>query len=145
MRASESTIKFLTEYYAAMETKDAARYRPYYSDEMTATFANAPKLQGAEAFVAALSGLLERIESLHHDVIAAWEEDDGVLIFESVATWTLLDGSSLTIPACSVCRMAGGKFTEQQIYVDNAPLFAALEQDEPVQAQHLADHRQGTL
>ncbi|MET3934607.1 nuclear transport factor 2 family protein [Arthrobacter sp. OAP107] len=134
MRASESTIEFLTQYYAAMEAKNLERCRAYYTDDMTVTFANAPKLQGADAFVATLSGLLEQIETLHHDVVAAWEEGDGVLIFESVATWTLLDGSSLTIPACSVCRMVDGKFVDQQVYVDNAPLFAALEQDEAVKA-----------
>ncbi|MGO4250469.1 nuclear transport factor 2 family protein [Paenarthrobacter sp. RAF54_2] len=134
MRASESTIEFLTNYYAAMEAKDMARCRGYFTDDMTVTFANAPTLEGADAFVATISGLLEQIETLHHDVIAAWEEDDGVLIFESVATWTLLNGSSLTIPACSVCRMVDGKFSDQQVYVDNAPLFAALEQDQTVEA-----------
>ncbi|MDQ0029060.1 nuclear transport factor 2 family protein [Arthrobacter bambusae] len=134
MRANESTIEFLTEYYAAMEAKDTARYSAYFADHMTATFANAPTLEGADAFVATLSGLLEQIESLHHDVVAAWEEDDDVLIFESVATWTLLDGRSVTIPACSVCRVVDGKFTDQRIYVDNAPLSAALEQAETVNA-----------
>ena len=135
MHASESKIKFLTEYYDAMEAKDTERCcTSYYSNDMTVTFANAPKLEGAEAFIGTLSGLLEKIQSIHHDVIAAWEEEDGVLIFESLGTWTLPDGTSLSIPACSVCRVADGKFTDQQIYVDNAPLFAALEQHEAVEA-----------
>lgn len=134
MRASESAIELLTTYYGAIEAKDTARYSAYYAADMTTTFANAPKIESAEAFVTTLSGLLEQIESLHHDVITAWEEDDGVLIFESVSTWTLLDGRSLSIPACSVCRIVDGKFTDQQIYVDNAPLFAALEHDETVKA-----------
>ncbi len=134
MRASGSTIEFLTEYYDAMEAKDTERCRSYYTNDMTVTFANAPKLEGADAFIATLSGLLEKIQSIHHDVVAAWEEDDGVLIFESLGTWTLPDGTSLSIPACSVCKMVDGKFTEQQIYVDNAPLFAALKQYETVEA-----------
>lgn len=134
MRASKSTIEFLTEYYAAMEAKDTERCRSYYTNDMTVTFANAPKLEGQDAFITTLSGLLDQIESIHHDVIAAWEEDDDVLIFESLGTWTLQDGSSLSIPACSVCRMVDGKFADQRIYVDNAPLFAALQHDETVQA-----------
>jgi ketosteroid isomerase-like protein len=134
VRASESTIELLTTYYAAIEAKDTARYSGYYAADMTTTFANSPRIESAEAFVTTLSGLLEQIESLHHDVIAAWEEDDGVVIFESVSTWSLLDGTSLSIPACSVCRMVDGKFTDQRIYVDNTPLFAALSQDETVRA-----------
>jgi ketosteroid isomerase-like protein len=134
MRANQSTIQFLTDYYAAMEAKDTKRYSAYYTDDMTATFANAPRLEGAHAFVTTLSGLLEQVESVHHDVLTAWEEDDGVLIFECVATWTLRDGRSLTIPACSVCRVVDGKFKDQQFYVDNTPLFDALGQDETISA-----------
>jgi ketosteroid isomerase-like protein len=134
VRASKSTMNYLTTYYAAMEAKDTPRYSAFFADDIAVTFANSPRLEGAEAFVATLSSLLDRIESLHHDVIAAWEEEDGILIFESLATWTLLDGRSLSIPACSICRVTNGKFSEQRIYVDNAPLFAALDQDTTVKA-----------
>ena len=126
MRARQATIELLTEYYDALEAKDVARYSAYYADDMTVTFANAPRLDGAPAFLEALSGMLAQVRSIHHDVVQAWEEDDGRVIFESVGTWTLRDGTQLVVPACSVCTMAGGKFTDQHIYVDNAPLFAAL-------------------
>ena len=127
MRASQATIDLLTDYYAAMEAKDVARYRAYYVDSMTVTFANNPRIDGAEAFLEALSGMLSQVHSVHHDLVEVWEDEGGAVIFESLGTWTLLDGTKLSIPACSVCTMEDGKFIDQHIYVDNTPLFAALD------------------
>jgi hypothetical protein len=73
-----------------------------------------------------MADMLSRVRSLHHDLVNAWEEDGGVVIFETVATWDFYDGTTIMIGACSVCTVVDGKFTDQRIYVDNAPLFAAL-------------------
>lgn len=126
MRASQETIDRLVAYYAAIEAKDTATWSRHLADDMVVNFANNPRIEGAAAFVDAVEGMLAQVESLHHEIVAAWEDDDGRLIFESVGTWTLRGGSSVSISACSVCRVVDDKITEQHIYVDNAPLFEAL-------------------
>jgi ketosteroid isomerase-like protein len=125
-RASQATVDLLNDYYTAMRAKDLATCRTYCADDMTVTFANNPRIDGADAFFDVLSGMLAQVTSLHHDIVNAWESDDGSLIFESSATWTLLDGQTLRIPACSILTMDDGKVAHQRIYVDNAPLFDAL-------------------
>ena len=49
-----------------------------------------------------------------------------MVIFESVGTWNLRNGTAISINACSVFTFVDGKFTDQRIYVDNAPVLAAL-------------------
>lgn len=130
MQASKATIDFLTGYYEAMESNDPKRYGAYYAEDMTLTFANSPTVAGRAGALAAFGEVLGRVRSLHHDLVNVWEQDGGVVIFESLGIWNLYDGTSISIKACSVFTIADGKFTDQRIYVDNAPVFAALEKAE---------------
>ncbi|WP_267278955.1 nuclear transport factor 2 family protein [Arthrobacter sp. CDRTa11] len=132
MRASQEIVNLLTEYYAAMETNQPDRYGKYFAYDITLTFAPAPTITGRDAALTAMAGLLGRVRSLHHDLVNVWEEDEGVVIFESLGVWHLHNGRSVSIKACSVFTVENGKFTDQRIYVDNSPLFELL--DEPVAA-----------
>ena len=126
MRASQATIDLLTKYYDAMEENDPERYGAYYADDMTLTFANSPAVTGRESAIAAFSDVLNKVRSLHHDLVNVWEEAGGVVIFESVGTWYPHNGTAISINACSVFTLVDGKFIDQRIYVDNAPVLAAL-------------------
>jgi SnoaL-like domain len=124
--ASQATLDLLTEYYAAMETSDPLRYGGYYADGMTLTFGNSPTITGRENVIAAFAEVLGKVRSLHHDLVNVWEQDDGVILYESVGVWNLFDGTRISINACTVLTVCDGKFNDQRIYVDNAPLDAAL-------------------
>ena len=126
MQASQATIDLLTEYYDAMESNDPRRYGTYYADDMTLTFGNSPAISGREGVVAAFAEVLGRVKSLHHDLVNVWEQDGGVVVYESVGTWNLFDGTAVSINACTVLTLVDGKFADQRIYVDNAPVAAAL-------------------
>ncbi len=126
MRASQKTIEVIERYYAAMEAKDIEGFGAYYADDMTLTLANDGTVTGAETVKHAFREMLGRVRSLRHDLLDAWEEDGGLVIFETLATWLFDDGTTLKIKACSVCTMVDGKFTDQRIYVDNAPLAGKL-------------------
>jgi ketosteroid isomerase-like protein len=71
--ASQATIDLLTEYYGAMESNDPRRYGTYYADDMTLTFANSPMIKGRDNVVAAFAEVLNRVRSLHHDLVNVWE------------------------------------------------------------------------
>lgn len=130
MRASTETVRLLTEYYAAMEANNPREFGAYYSEDMTLTFGNSPEIKGRENIVAAFSAKLDEVVSLGHDLVNVWEEENGVVFFESVGRWTLHGGAVIEIKAASKITIVDGRFIDQRIYVDNAPVLEALEREE---------------
>ena len=129
MTASQATLDLLTEYYAAMETNDPLRYGAYYAEDMTLTFGNSPEVKGRDNVISAFNDALDKVVSLGHDLVNAWEEEGGVVFFESIGRWTLTSGVVIEIKAASKITVVDGKFVDQRIYVDNAPVFEALERE----------------
>ena len=121
-RADQATIDLLTDYFDAMEVKDTARLASYYADDITLTFANAPTITGRDAMLERMVTLLGKVKSLAHPLINVWQEDGGVVIFEVTSIWRFHDDREVKINACSIFTLVGGKFTDQRIYVDNAPV-----------------------
>lgn len=130
MRASTETVELLTEYYAAMEANRPREFGSYYSEEMTLTFGNSPEIKGRENIISAFSAKLDEVVSLGHDLVNVWEEEGGVVFFESIGRWTLRCGTVIEIKAASKITIVDGKFVDQRIYVDNAPVSEALERED---------------
>jgi ketosteroid isomerase-like protein len=129
MRASKETVRLLTEYFAAMEANNPREFGSYYAENMTLTFGNSPEIKGRDHIISALSDMLNEVVSLGHDLLNVWEEEGGVVFFEDIGRWTLRGGQVIEINAASKITIVDGKFVDQRIYVDNAPLFEALERD----------------
>ena len=129
VRASSETVSLLTEYYAAMEANSPREFGSYYADDMTLTFGNSPEIKGRDNIISALREMLDKVVSLGHDLVNVWEEEGGVVVFEDIGRWSLRGGAVIEIKAASKITMADGKFVDQRIYVDNAPLFEALERE----------------
>ena len=121
-QAAQATIDLLTDYFDAMEAKDFDRLGAYYADDITQTFANAPTITGRDTMIARMVDLLGKVKWLAHPLINVWQEDGGVVIFEVTSVWRLHDDTELKINACSIFTVVDGKFTDQRIYVDNAPV-----------------------
>ncbi|WP_329353157.1 nuclear transport factor 2 family protein [Streptomyces sp. NBC_01261] len=130
MRASTETVRLLTEYYAAMEANSPREFGSYYAEDMTLTFGNSPEIKGRENIIAAFTAKLDEVVSLGHGLVHAWEEEGGVVFFESIGRWTLRSGAVIEIKAASKITIVDGKFVDQRIYVDNAPVFEALERED---------------
>ena len=129
MRARTETVRLLTEYFAAMEANNPREFGSYYAENMTLTFGNSPEIKGRDNIISALSDMLDKVVSLGHDLVNVWEEEGGVVFFEDIGRWTLRGGAVIEIKAASKITIVDGKFVDQRIYVDNAPLFEALERD----------------
>lgn len=125
-RANQTTVDLLKDYFDAMEAKDLARLAAYYDDNITQTFANAPTITGRDAILERMASLLAKVKSLAHPLINVWQEDDGVIILEVTSVWHLHDDTVTEIDACSIFTVRDGKFTDQRIYVDNAPIDSAI-------------------
>jgi ketosteroid isomerase-like protein len=105
-----------------MEAKDFDRLGAYYADDITQTFANAPTITGRDTLLARMVDLLGKVTSLAHPLLNVWQEDDGVVIFEVTSVWRFQDDTEVKINACSIFTILDGTFTDQRIYVDNAPI-----------------------
>jgi ketosteroid isomerase-like protein len=125
-QAEQATIDLLTDYFDAMEVKDFDRLGAYYADDITQTFANAPTITGRDTLLARMVDLLGKVKSLAHPLINVWQENDGQIIFEVTSVWHFHDDTVINIKACSIFTIADGKFTDQRIYVDNAPVDSFL-------------------
>jgi ketosteroid isomerase-like protein len=126
MTTNRPAADLLTAYYAAMEGGDPAKFGSYYADDMTLTFGNSPTITGRQNVIDTMTTVLGTVRSLHHDLVHLWEVGNDVVVYESVGVWNLWDGQQVAIPACTVLTIVGAKFTDQRIYVDNAPVDAAL-------------------
>ncbi|MCX4647034.1 nuclear transport factor 2 family protein [Streptomyces sp. NBC_01446] len=129
MHASTETLRLLTEYYAVMEANRPHEFGSYYAEDMTLTFGNSPEVKGRENVVSAFRDALDDVASLGHDLVNVWEEEGGVVFFESIGRWTLHSGVVIEIKAASKITIVDGKFVDQRIYVDNAPVSEALERE----------------
>ena len=49
-----------------------------------------------------------------------------MVIFEVTSIWRFHDDTVIKINACSIFTLVDGKFTDQRIYVDNAPVDSLL-------------------
>jgi len=121
-QADQATIDLLTDYFNAMEAKNYDRLGAYYTDDISLTFANAAAITGRKAVLNQMATMLGKVASLAHPLINVWQEDGGVVIFEVTSIWRLHDDSEVKINACSIFTLVDGKFTDQRIYVDNAPV-----------------------
>ncbi len=121
-RADQATLDLLTDYFQAMEVKDLDRLGAYYAEDITQTFANAPTITGRATVLARMADLLGQVTSLAHPLTNVWQEDGGVVIFEVTSVWRFHDDTEVSVNACSIFTIADGTFTDQRIYVDNAPV-----------------------
>src|ERR1700712_422478 len=121
-QADQAITDLLIDYFRAMEVKDFDCLGAYYADDITQTFANAPTITGRDTMLARMVDLLGKVKSLAHPLINVWQEEGGVVIFEVTSIWHFNDDTVIKINACSIFTIAHGKFTDQRIYVDNAPV-----------------------
>ena len=72
--------------------------------------------------IARMVDLLGKVKWLAHPLLTVWQEGGGVVISEVTSIWRFHDDTEVKINACSIFTIVDGKFTDQRIYVDNAPV-----------------------
>ena len=60
---------------------------------------------------------------MRHDVTGLWECDDTIVV-RLDASYTRLDGLTVTVPAASILTVSDGLIAEYQVFADMAPVFA---------------------
>ena len=131
MRARPATLEWIQSYYASMDTGRLDECDAYFAPNATLKIAHLPEIAGADAIGRVIrAGLaVPHVEKLVHEVVAAWEEegeeDDGVVIFEVVAHYSLSGGRAVDVPGVVIATVRDGRFTSQRIAADLSPVYGA--------------------
>ncbi len=118
-------------YSEGVDNKDAAMFADAFTPEGWLRFGNNPPLIGRDAIRDAIAGFFTMFASLEHQS-AGTTFSDGTLVVEATVTYTLFDGGTVSVPACTIFRFADTSGERPlahkcQIYVDLAPLFSAVQ------------------
>jgi len=118
-------------YTNAVDRKDAAGFAAAFAPDGWVQFGNWPRTSGREAITVAIAQFFDGFQSLAHTSVGTWL-DRGTLVLEAEVTYVRHDGGTVTIPACTIFRLAAQpsadgmpQAKECRIYVDLTPLYAA--------------------
>jgi ketosteroid isomerase-like protein len=125
VRAQPETLDWIKGYYALMDSGDLDGCDRYFAPDATLQIAHLPQIVGYEAIDRVMRAGMAHpmVRSIAHDVKAAWEEEDGVVIFEVVARYTMADGDEVDVPGVVIGEVSDGRFTSQRIAADLSPVY----------------------
>ncbi len=125
MRASEPTLQLITGYDELLDTGRLDECERYFTPDATMKIAHHPEIVGWEAIDRIMRAGLSNpiVRSITHDVKNAWEEDDGVVVFEVHATYLLKDGRTVVVPGVVIGEVEDGRFKRQRIAADLSPVY----------------------
>jgi ketosteroid isomerase-like protein len=120
-------LEWIESYYALMDAGRLDECDRYFAPDATFKVAHLPEVAGAEMIGRAIRGGLAapHVDGLVHEVVEAWEEDDGVVIFEVVAHYALSGGRAVDVPGVVIATVRDGRFTSQRIAADLSPVYGA--------------------
>jgi ketosteroid isomerase-like protein len=125
VRARPETIQLIKGYYELIDAGRLDECDRYFTPDATLKIAHLPEIVGFEAIDRVMRGGMSNpaVKSIAHEVKAAWEEDDGVVIFEVVAHYTLTDGREIDVPGVVIGEIVDGRFRSQRIAADLSPVY----------------------
>lgn len=128
----EAVMRWAEELYSnSVDRKDAAGFARAFAPDGWVQFGNWPRTTGREAITAAITQFFDGFQSLRHRSVGQWL-DGGALVLEAEVTYLRHDGRTVTVPACTIFRLAAEPSAEGspqakecRIYVDLGPLYGA--------------------
>jgi hypothetical protein len=116
--ASDETLAFLCRYYACIDEGRFDDCAAFFVPDARLQVAHHPAVEGCDAIVAVLRARLRDVAWIRHEIVRAWEEDGGVVIFDVVAVYELADGRRVDVPGAVIAVVENGRFREQRIHAD---------------------------
>ena len=126
MRATQETLDWIRGYYELMDANRLAECEPYFTADAEIRIAHHPPLVGWGAIDRSMRAGLSVVGGIEHEVKAAWEVEDDVLVFEVTAHYTLKDGRKVDVPGVVIAELADGKFHRQRIGADLSAVYSNL-------------------
>jgi ketosteroid isomerase-like protein len=126
VRATPQTLDWIRGYYELMDADRLEECEQYFAPDATIRIAHHPPLQGWDAIDRSMRAGLSVVQGIRHEVLNAWEAEDGVLIFEVVAHYTLKDDRHIDVPGVVIADVADGRFQSQRIGADLSAVYGNL-------------------
>lgn len=125
VRARPETVQWIKGYYELLDTGRLDECDRYFTSDATLKIAHLPEIVGWEAIDRAMRGGMSNplVNGIVHDVRNAWEEDDGLVIFEVVAHYMLADGRQVEVPGIVISTVIDGRFSSQRIAADLSTVY----------------------
>ena len=114
--------------FAAIDARDAAAFAAFLAPDASFRFGNAAPVEGREAIEAAVAGFFALLAGCSHRLTQTWTGADSA-VCEGEVSYLTPRGARVTVPFVNVFGLSDGQIATYRIYIDNAPLFAALGKD----------------
>ena len=82
-------------------------------------------MAAGQAIHAAVAGFFAMLAGCRHRVSGTWH-GPGTAVCEGEVSYTAPSGATVTVPFANVFDLKDGSIASYRIYIDNAPLYAAL-------------------
>ena len=125
-------------YSEGVDNKDANAFANAFTEDGWLRFGNNPVINGKDAIREAIAQFFTVFASLSHESAGTTLSDDGTLVLEARVSYTLHQGGTVIVPACTIFGMKADSTVPLaescRIYVDLNPLFAAAQSGRRVRA-----------
>ena len=128
---SDRTVALLRRYYDRIDGRPFDRpqewvddLREFFAEDATIRAANQPPAKWRDLFTAD-AGLARVVASATHEIVTVVEDGEGRVAAELAVTYALKGGGTVTLPGSLFAVLRDGRFAEQHMYVDFAPVFRA--------------------
>ena len=115
--------QLIDDLFRAIDAKDVDGLLAHLAPDAIQRFGNQEPLRGHEQIRAGNEQFFDAIDALRHDVTGLWQCDDTIVV-RLDASYTRLDGRTVTVPAASILTVSGGLIADYQVFADMAPVFA---------------------
>lgn len=121
---SETAVPdWLREHYARVDANDFAYVLGKFADGIEVRFGIRPPAKGKDEVREVLADVHKPFESSLHRFTNVWEQGATTLV-EFDVTYTLNDGSQVTMETFSVIEREDGLIESLRVYIDEGPLAA---------------------
>ena len=126
-----ATAELLRRYYDRIDGQPLDRaaewvdgLREFFAPGATVRAVNQPPAPWRELFLQD-GGLARAVDSARHEIVRVVEDGEGNVAAELAVTYALKRGGTVTLPGSLFAVVRDGRFAEQHMYVDFAPVFRA--------------------
>ena len=119
MKASESTIAWISTYYEAIDSLDFRRVAEFLHHDCVCIYPGGQVQRGSERILKTMAGSLGALARIRHDLRNVWEAaEQHEVIFELEVSYWREDGQQIVRPGMGVFVVYDGKIREQRLVVD---------------------------
>ena len=118
---SEGALDLAERLCAALERGDAAAVRELYAPDVVVWHNFDDLEQDRDGNLATLAWMTRTLQGLRYEIVRR-EAIDGGFLQQHVLHASFADGRAVTLPACIVARVADGRITRIDEYLDPRPV-----------------------